>query len=127
MLNKQSSNTTEIVCSSFGFITTLLPHSSLKSSDLILQLRDLLNTVDLSDISVDKQNESQANKEQPRASKHLEMPMTLRNKPSSSVAITSPYSGNLKRAKNKNVSPNLKEISEKEDLDTPEKVLLMKQ
>ena len=125
-LNKQSSNAMEIVCSSFGFITTLLPHSSLKSSEFISQLRDLLNTVDLSDISVDEQNESQANKE-PRASQHLEMPMTPRNKTSSSVAMTSPYSGNLKRAKNKNVSPNLKEISEKEDLDTPEKVLLMKQ
>lgn len=125
-LNKQSSNAMEIVCSSFGFITTLLPHSSLKSSEFISQLRDLLNTVDLSDISVDEQNESQANKEQPRASQHLEMPMTPRNKASSSVAMTSPYSGNLKRAKNKNDSPNLKEISEKEDLDTSEKVLLMK-
>ena len=78
----------------------------------------MLNTVDLSDISVDEQNESQANKEQPCASQHLEMPMTPRNKTSSSVAMTSPYSGNLKRANNKNVSPNLKEISEKEDLDT---------
>lgn len=34
-LNKQSSNAMEIVCSSFGFITTLLPHSSLKSSQFI--------------------------------------------------------------------------------------------
>ena len=117
-LNKQSSNATEIVCSSFGFITTLLPHSSLKSSEFISQLRDLLNTVDLSDISVDEQNERQANKEQPCASQHLEMPITPRNKTSSSVATISPYSGNWKRAKNKNISPNLKEISEKEDLDT---------
>ena len=99
--------------------------SSLKSSEFISQLRDLLNTVDLSDISVDEQNKSQANKEQPCASQHLEMPMIPRNKTSSSVAMTSPYSGNLKRAKNKNVSPNLKEISEKEDLDTVKFRILM--
>ena len=83
-----------------------------------MQLRDLLNTVDLSDISVEEQNERQANKEQPRTSQHLEMPITPRNKTSSSVATTSPYSGNWKRAKNKNISPNLKEISKKKDLDT---------
>ena len=40
--------------------------------------------------------------------------------------MTPPNSGNSQRAENKNVSTNLKEISEKEDLDTPEKVLLMK-
>ena len=40
--------------------------------------------------------------------------------------MTPPNSGNSQRAESKNVSPNLKEISEKEDLDTPEKVLLMK-
>ena len=56
--NKKSSNATEIVCSSFGLITTLLCHSSSESSELISQLRDLLNTVDLSKMSVDKENKS---------------------------------------------------------------------
>ena len=123
--NKKSSNATEIVCSSFGLITTLLHRSSLESSEFISQLRDLLNIVDPSNISVDEENESQASK-RPRASWRLEMPTTATNKTSSSVAMTPPNSGNSQRAENKNVSPNLKEISEKEDLDTPEKVLLMK-
>ena len=56
--NNKSSNATEIVCSSFGLITTLLCHSSSESSELISQLRDLLNTVDLSKMSVDKENKS---------------------------------------------------------------------
>ncbi|CAH3130943.1 unnamed protein product [Pocillopora meandrina] len=77
-------------------------------------------------MSIDEENEGQANKERPRASRCLEMPTTPTNK-TSSVAMTPPNSGNSQRAEKKNVSPNLKEISEKEDLDTPEKVLLMKQ
>ena len=124
--NKKSSNATEIVCSSFGLITTLLRRSSSESSEFISRLRDLLNIIDLSNISVDEENEREANK-RPRASRRLEMPTTSTNKTSSSVAMTPPNSGNSQRAENKNVSPNLKEISEKEDLDTPEKVLLMKQ
>ena len=123
---KKSSNATEIVCSSFGLITTLLRRSSSESSEFISRLRDLLNIIDLSNISVDEENEREANK-RPRASRRLEMPTTPTNKTSSSVAMTPPNSGNSQRAENKNVSPNLKEISEKEDLDTPEKVLLMKQ
>ena len=124
--DKKSSNATEIVCSSFGLITTLLRRSSSESSEFISQLRDLLNSVDLSKMSIDEENEGQANKERPRASRCLEMPTTPTNK-TSSVAMTPPNSGNSQRAEKKNVSPNLKEISEKEDLDTPEKVLLMKQ
>nr|XP_058944011.1 uncharacterized protein LOC131772125 [Pocillopora verrucosa] len=77
-------------------------------------------------MSIDEENEGQANKERPRASRCLEMPTTPTNK-TSSVAMTPPNSGNSQRAEKKNVSPNLEEISEKEDLDTPEKVLLMKQ
>ncbi|CAH3045526.1 unnamed protein product, partial [Porites lobata] len=128
--NKKSSNATEIVCSSFGLITTLLRRSSSESSEFISRLRDLLNIIDLSNISVDEENEKEVNK-RPRASRRLEMPTTPTNKTSSpstsSVAMTPPNSGNSQRAENKNVSTNLKEISEKEDLDTPEKVLLMKQ
>ena len=41
--------------------------------------------------------------------------------------MTPSNSGNSQRAEKNNISPNLKEISEKEDLDTSEKVLLMKQ
>ena len=52
--NKKSSNAIEIVCSLFGLITTLLRHSSLESSEFISQLRDLLNIVDPSNISVDE-------------------------------------------------------------------------
>ena len=62
--NKKSSNATEIVCSSFGLITTLLRRSSSESSEFILQLRDLLNIVDLSNISassVDEENGREAN------------------------------------------------------------------
>ena len=124
--NKKSSNATEIVCSSFGLITTLLRRSSsLESSEFISPLRDLLNIVDLSNISVDEENESEA-KKRPRASRRLEMPTTQTNKTSSSLAMTPPNSGNSQRAES-NISPNPNEISEKEDLDTPEKVLLMKQ
>ncbi|CAH3107852.1 unnamed protein product, partial [Pocillopora meandrina] len=71
------------------------------------QLRDFLNKVDLSKMSVDEENESQANKERPRASQSLEMPTTPRNKTSSFVALTPQNSGNLQRAEIKNVSPNL--------------------
>ena len=97
----------EIVCSLFGLITTLLHHSSTESSEVISQLRDFLNKVDLSKMSVDEENESQANKERPRASQNLEMPTTPRNKTSSFVALTPQNSGNLQRAEIKNVSPNL--------------------
>ena len=111
--NKKSSNATEIVCSSFGLITTLLCHSSSESSELILLLRDLLNTVDLSETSVDKENKSK---------QRMTMCfMMLGN------ANDTPNSGNLQRAEEKNVSPNLKEIRKREDLNTPEKVLLMNQ
>ena len=82
--NKKSSNATEIVCSSFGLITTLLRRSSSESSELISQLRDLLNIVDLSNISVDEGKEREANK-RPRASRRLEMPTTPTNKTSSPV------------------------------------------
>ena len=123
--SKKSSNATEIVCSSFGLITTLLRRSSSESSEFISPLRDLLNIVDLSNISVDEENESEA-KKRPRASRRLEMPTIPTNKTSSSVAMTPSNSGNSQRAENNDISPNLKEISEKEDLDTPEKVLLMK-
>ena len=100
--NKKSSNATEIVCSSFGLITTLLRRSSSESSEFISQLRDLLNIVDLSNISVDEENEREANK-RPRASRRLEMPTTPTNKTSLSVAMTPPNSGNSQRAENKNV------------------------
>ncbi|PFX15216.1 hypothetical protein AWC38_SpisGene20572 [Stylophora pistillata] len=99
--------------------------------DIVRQrsLRYLLDTVDLRNMSVDEENESQANKEQPRASLRLEIATTPMNKTSSSVAMTPPNSGipNLQRAENKNASPNLKKTIEKEDLDTPEKVLLLEQ
>ncbi|PFX16119.1 hypothetical protein AWC38_SpisGene19624 [Stylophora pistillata] len=55
------------------------------------------------------------------------MPTTPMNKTSSSVVMTPPDNGNSQRAENKNVSPKLMKIIVKEDLDTPEKVLLMKQ
>lgn len=48
--NKKSSNATEIVCSSFGLISTLVRRSSLEISEFISQLRDLLNTLDLSNV-----------------------------------------------------------------------------
>ncbi|PFX30693.1 Neuropilin-2 [Stylophora pistillata] len=124
----KSSNATEIFCSSFGSITTLLRLSSSESSEFISQLRYLLDTVDLRNMSFYEENESQANKEQqPRALLRLEMPTTPMNKTSSSVVMTPSNSGNSQRAESKNVSPNLKKIIEKEDLHTPEKVLLMKQ
>ena len=66
--NKKSSNSTEIVCSSFGLITTLLRRSSSECSEFISPLRDLLNIVDLSNISVQEENESEA-KKRPRASR----------------------------------------------------------
>ena len=95
--NKKSSNAIEIVCSLFGLITTLLRRSSLESSEFISQLRDLLNIVDPSNISVDEKNESQASK-RPRASRRLEMPTTATNKTSSSVAMTPPKQWKLAKS-----------------------------
>lgn len=104
----------------------MLRRSSSESFEFISQLRDLLNIEDLRNISVDEENKREADK-CPHASQRLEMPTTPTNKTLSSMAMTPPNSGNFQCAENKNVSPNLKEISEKKDLDTPEKVLLMKQ
>ncbi|PFX24928.1 hypothetical protein AWC38_SpisGene10458 [Stylophora pistillata] len=125
--NNKSSNAIEIFCSLFGLITTLLRFSPSESSEFISQLRDLLDTVDPRNMSVDEENKSQANKEQPHALLRLEKPTMPMNKTSSSVVMTPPNSGNSQRTENKNVSPNLEKIIEKEDSDTPEKVLLMKQ
>ncbi|XP_066025915.1 uncharacterized protein [Pocillopora verrucosa] len=124
--NKKSSNATEIVCSSFGLITTLLRRSSSESSEFISQLRDLLNSVDLSEMSVDEK------KRRPSKQRTTTCFTMLGNANDTNeqdiiCGHDTPNSGNSQRAEKKNVSPNLKEISEKEDLDTPEKVLLMKQ
>lgn len=125
--NKRSSNRTEILCSSFGLISVLLRQkTSSEGSEYSLQLREFLNKLDLSSICGDEEGEIPA--EISRASRRLEMPQTPPNKASSSVVMTPPNSGNLRPEVKSDVSsPNLKEISEKDDLDTPEKVLLMKQ
>ena len=59
--NKKSSNATEIVCSSFGLITTLPRRSSSESSEFISPLRDLLNIVDLSNMLTKKTKAKQRN------------------------------------------------------------------
>lgn len=121
--NKRSSNGTEILCSSFGLISVLLRQkTSSEGSEYSLQLREFLNKLDLSSICGDEEGEIPA--EISRASRRLEMPQTPPNKASSSVVMTPPNSGNLRPEVKSDVSsPNLKEISEKDDLDTPEKVL----
>ena len=101
--------------------------TSSEGSDYSLQLREFLNQIDLSSICGDEHSEMPAENIS-RAARRLEMPQTPPSKASSSVVMTPPNSGNLRPEGKSDVSsPNLKEISEKDDLDTPEKVLLMKQ
>ena len=122
--NKKSSNATEIVCSSFGLITTLLCHSSSESSELISQLRDLLNTVDLSKMSVDKENKSKQR-----------MTMCLMalgnandtNKQDVIICGHDPQTVETCKELKKRMFPKSKGDQEREDLNTPEKVLLMNQ
>ena len=124
--NKRSSNGTEIVCSSFGVISVLprQKHSS-ERSEFSALLREFLNKLDLSVVCGDEESEVLAKLS--RASWHLEMPFTPPSKlsqTSSSVVMMPP---NIVPKGTFYVSPNLKQISEKTDLDTPGKVLLMKQ
>lgn len=127
---KRSSNGTEVVCSSFGLVSVLLRQkTSSEVSEPSSKLRNFLNKLDLSVISGEEDRE-EATEVRPRAraSRRLEMPVTPPTKnsqPTSSVVMTPPNSGEKPEEKFFS-SPNLKEISEKDDLDTPEKVLLMK-
>ena len=123
--NKRSSNGTEIVCSSFGLISVLLrqKHSS-ECCEFSALLREFLNKLDSNVVCAD---ENKVSSERSRASRRLEMSFTPPNKSlktSSSMVMTPPNSVPKGAF---SVSPNLKEISENTDLDTPEKVLLMKQ
>lgn len=124
--NNRSSNGTEIVCSSFGLISVLLRHKhSSERCEFSALLREFLNKLDLSIVCGDEENELSSARS--RASRRLDMSYTPPNKSlktSSSVVMTSPNSVTKGAF---SVSPNLKEISENTDLDTPEKFLLMKQ
>ena len=127
--NKRSPNGTEIVCSSFGLISVLLrqKHSS-ERCEFSTLLREFLNKLDLSVTVVRGDVEKEVSSERTRASRRLEMPFsTPPNKlpRTSSTVVMTPPNSVPKGAFS--VSPNLKEISENIDLDTPGKVLLMKQ
>ena len=122
--NKRSSNGTEILCSSFGLVSVFCRQKmSPEGSQFSSQLRDFINKLDLSVICGDEEIEVS---ERPRASRRLEMPLTPPNRPTSSAVLMTPPNSGKPEGKYF-PSPNLKEISEKNDLDTPEKVMLMKQ
>ena len=125
---KNLSNGTEVVCSSFALLSVLLRQkTSSEVSEASSKLRNFLNKLDLSVIAGEQDREV-ATEGRPRASRRLKMPITPPTKHSqitSPVVMTPPKSG--EKAEEKSFSsPNLKEISEKDDLDTPEKALLMK-
>ena len=122
-VNKKSSSAFEVVCSSFGLVSAILrkkTSSEERGSAAIYKVKEFLNGLDFSSLKGDG---DEVNCERPRAARRLSMPPQF-NTPKTKetpvpVHLTPPSSGSLS-------SPNLKEICERNDLETPEKTFLIK-
>ena len=111
----------EIVASTFGLVAILLRqkrNANAGDETTFTLLKEFLNSLDLSVIPCGED----AGAGRPRAARRLAMPSSPQ--PSCSIVMTPPSSG-IKAGEV--LSPNMKEISECKDLDTPEKSFLLKQ
>ena len=115
-VNKKNSSAFEVVCSSFGLVSAILRKKTgceERGSAAVFKGKEFLNGLDLSSLKGDSDDMNW----------RLTMPPQF-NTPNTketpvSVDLTFPSSGNLS-------SPNLKEISKRNDLETPEKTFLIK-
>lgn len=122
-VNKKNSSAFEVVCSSFGLVSAILRKktgSEERGSAAINKVKEFFNGLDLSSLKGDGDD---VNCERPRAARRLTMPPQF-NTPNAKethvlVDLTPPSSGSLR-------SPNLKDISERNALETPEKTFLIK-
>lgn len=141
----------EVVASSFGLLAVLLrqhpDNSSLQKDGTLVRLKNFLNGLDLSCIEGEVVIEGETSKlvlklvlkahDRPHIARRLDMPPTpdaagdekstgdTSSTTSSDMLKTPSPSGVKTRLPTKN-SPNLKEIRDDSDLDTPEKTLMVK-
>lgn len=122
--DKKSSNGFEVVCSSFGLVSTILCKKTASEETASVPfniLKEFLNGLDLSCINSEDSEDGDTS-ERPRAARRLTMPPVTRTpqtKGTPSFLVTPPDSGSSS-------SPDMKEISERSDLETPEKTFLIK-
>ena len=116
-IDKKSSNGFEVICTSFGLVSTFLRRKLVATEYFPVafpRLKDFLNELDLNVISTGFVEDVS---ERPITARRLEMPprsfSTPKTKATTTSLVTPPNSGG---------SPNLKEISGNTDLDTPEKI-----
>lgn len=136
----------EVVASSFGLLVVLLRQhpdkSSLQKDGTLARLKNFLNGLDLSCIEGEVVIEGETNKlvlkacGRPRVARRLNMlqtPDTVGNEMSTgdtssttlSDMLKTPSSSGVKTRLHTKSSPNLKEICDDSDLDTPEKTLMV--
>ena len=116
----------EIVASMFGLVAILLrqkQNGNAGNETAFTLLKEYLNSLELSVISCGGDSEN-AGAGRPCAAWRLAMPFSPQLLESCSIVMTPPSSG-IKV--DEVLSPNMKEISECKDLDTPEKSFLFKQ
>ena len=128
----------ETVASSLGLLAVILcqnqDKSTLQKDESFIRLKEFVNSLDFSSITTEGEGIQEASNDCPRAARRLAMPSTpvpdVSNKNttggiSSLALLKTPSSSGVKGVFVKS-SPNLKEISESSDLDTPEKSLIVK-
>ena len=131
----------EVVASSFGLLAVLFRQQAQKSSfqkdQRFSRLKEFLNGLDLSALSIERETITRGtpfppttpskDKHRPRVARKLSMlgPQTLpvKGEPAENSLPMTPHQtgGNKKQ----NSSPNMREICENSDIDTPEKKLLI--
>ena len=121
----KASSAFEVVASSLGLLAILLCQQSdatlLENNVSFVRLRALLSGIELSSIENEDEAsaESMAHRPQSRATRQLKMAGSSVETP-----MTPPLSDSKAREITKS-SPTLKEISERGDLDTPEKLMMI--
>lgn len=128
----------ETVASSLGLLAVILRQnqdkSTLQKDELFIRLKEFVNSLDFSTITTKGEGIQEASNDRLRAARRLAMPSTpvpdVSNKNttggiSSLALLKTPSSSGVKGVFLKSL-PNLKEISESSDLDTPEKSLMVK-
>ena len=133
----KASSDLETVASSLGLLAVILRQSQDKSSlqkdESLIRLKEFVNSLDFSSITTEGEGIQEASNDRPRAARRLAMPSTpvpnvsdtnTTGGISNLALVKTPSSSGVKGVFVKS-SPNLKEISESTDLDTPEKSLMV--
>ena len=135
----KASSERETVASLFGLLAVMLRQnldkSTLREDGTLSQLKKLVNAIDFSPISSECAREATcSDSDRPRAARRLAMPSTPVQDASNEITSANPVqmqrsnqrtpssSGLAKPVKS---SPNLKEICENTDIDTPEKAMMV--